>query len=232
MASGTYARTFMAKKLLIITGPQGSGNHLFSRLFSLHDYVGGWKELIDEYWIPSDQETFAPFWVTPEALTLGDFRGHEHWVANVSVPFVYDGVKQIPKIHLMARQAQKLNIEVKIGIIVRDQNINLEQQRRVRKEETLPVAQNYYYTELLPNFDCHFLDHEAFFLHKRHYLKWLSRVLDFPVAWWHDDVDKFIDKDANHKYVKYVEEYWLDEQVHAGLRPKKERGIDATDGKD
>ena len=33
------------KKLLIITGPQGSGNHLVSRLFSLHDDVGGWKEL-------------------------------------------------------------------------------------------------------------------------------------------------------------------------------------------
>jgi len=26
------------KKLLIITGPQGSGNHLFSRIFSMHEY--------------------------------------------------------------------------------------------------------------------------------------------------------------------------------------------------
>lgn len=232
MASRTYATTFMAKKLLIITGPQGSGNHFFSRLFSLHPDVGGWKELIDEYWIPSDQETFAPYWVDPNSMTIADFEGHDYWVANVSVPFVFDGVKQVPKIHLMAQRAQELGLEVEIAIIVRDQNINLEQQRRVRKEETLPIAQEYYYTELLPHFNCHFLDHEAFFLHKGHYLKWASKILNFPVAWDSEDITKFIDKDANHKYVKYVDTYWLDEHVHAGLRPKKERGIDATNGKD
>lgn len=79
MASRTYATTFMAKKLLIITGPQGSGNHFFSRLFSLHPTVGGWKELIDEYWIPSDQETFAPYWVDPNSMTTADFEGYDYW---------------------------------------------------------------------------------------------------------------------------------------------------------
>jgi len=153
MAPRTYATTFMAKKLLIITGPQGSGNHFFSRLFSLHLDVGGWKELIDEYWIPSDQETFAPYWVDPNSMTAEDFEGYDYWVANVSVPFVFDGVKQVPKIHLMAQRAQELGLKVEIAIIVRDQNINLEQQRRVRKEETLPIAQEYYYTELLPHFN-------------------------------------------------------------------------------
>ena len=47
------------KKLLIVTGPQGSGNHLFSRIFSMHECVGGWKELVDTYWVPSDLENFA-----------------------------------------------------------------------------------------------------------------------------------------------------------------------------
>ena len=57
------------KKLLIVTGPQGSGNHLFSRLLSLHPAVEGWTEMLDQYWVPSDQEPFAEYWVTPELLT-------------------------------------------------------------------------------------------------------------------------------------------------------------------
>ena len=42
----------MNKKLLIITGPQGSGNHLFSRILSTHPEVGGWKSLLeaDNFW--------------------------------------------------------------------------------------------------------------------------------------------------------------------------------------
>ena len=58
------------KKLLIITGPQGSGNHLFSRLLSLHPDVGGWDDLLDEYWVPSDLEPFAEYWVNPEKIVL------------------------------------------------------------------------------------------------------------------------------------------------------------------
>ena len=84
------------KKLLIITGPQGSGNHIFSRLFSLHESVGGWKELNDEYWIPSDLETFAKYWVHPEQLSEFDFSTHDYWVANVSCPSMFDGVRYVP----------------------------------------------------------------------------------------------------------------------------------------
>ena len=35
-----------------------------------------------------------------------------------------------------------------------------------------------------------------------------------------------MDKDANSKYVQYVEEYWLDEHVWKGLKPKKDRGLE------
>lgn len=216
------------KKLLIITGPQGSGNHLFSRLFSLHKDVGGWKELQNEYWIPSDQETFAKYWVYPEQLSEFDFSEYQHWVANVSVPFVYDGVKQVPKILEFAEQAKALGFEVSIGIIVRDQNINRLQQQRVRKEITLPTATRYYDRLLSSDFPVHFVDHEAFFLHKKHYLKWLSKMLNFPIDYENDVLMRFINckEDANSKYVKYVDEYWLDEKVWNGLKPKKERGLE------
>jgi hypothetical protein len=215
------------KRLLIITGPQGSGNHLFSRVFSTHPNVGGWKKLLDEYWVPSDLEPFAEYWVYPERMTAEAFEGHDYWLANVSVPFVYDGVRQTPKILEMANRAKELGVDVTIAIIVRDQNIQAEQQLRVRKEVTLPIAQDYYYNQLLTSdFPVHFLDNEAFFLHKQHYLKWASKLLDFPVDYDNPDILKFITEDPNRKYVKHVNEYWLDEQVWHGIQPKSVRGLD------
>jgi hypothetical protein len=193
----------------------------------MHECVGGWKELLDKYWVPSDLEPFAEYWVYPERLAAEQFEGKDYWLANVSVPFVYDGVRQTPKILEMAEQARKLGIDVTIAIIVRDQNIQAEQQLRVRKEVTLPIAQEYYYDHLLTSdFPVHFLDNEAFFLHKQHYLKWVSNLLQFPVDYDNPDILKFVTEDPNRKYVKHVEEYWLDEQVWHGIQPKSARGIE------
>jgi len=88
----------------------------------------------------------------------------------------------------------------------------------------MPIALDYYYDNLL-DYDTHFLDHEAFFLHKTHYLKYISKVLDFPIAHDNPDIMKFIDEDANRKYVKYVDEYWLDKEVLHGIKTKKERNV-------
>lgn len=214
------------KKLLIITGPQGSGNHLFSRLLSLHPSVLGWEELKHKYWVPSDQEPFADYWVNPELLTIDKFNGYQYHLANVSCPFMYDGIRYVPRIIEVAERANLLGIDVQIAIIVRDQNINAEQQKRVRGEVTTPIAQEYYYNTLLPSkFPVHFLDHEAFFMHKQHYLKWVSKTMNFPVELDPDKINQFIDKDANHKYIKYVKEYWLDQEVWSGIRSKEARGI-------
>ena len=120
------------KKLLIVTGPQGSGNHFFSRVLSMHPDVEGWSELLDNYWIPSDQEPFAKFWVDPDKLTPGFFKNSNYFLANVSCPFFFNGVRHVPKILEVAQRAQLFGIEVQIAIIVRDQNINQVQQLRVR----------------------------------------------------------------------------------------------------
>ena len=130
------------RKLLIITGPQGSGNHLFSKVFGYHSDVNGW-DFGDKYWIPSDEEPFAECWVDPSKTK--SMLNHNLMVANVSVPFVYDGVKQIPQIQQVVYEAEDYGYDVKVCIVVRDNNINKEQQRRVRKEVTLPTALQYYY---------------------------------------------------------------------------------------
>lgn len=213
------------KKLLIITGPQGSGNHLFSRLLSNHPDVSGWEELSDKYWVPSDQEPFAEYWVDPDKLTLDQFNDKDYHLANVSCPFFFNGTRYVPKILEVAERARSFGVEVEIAIIVRDQNINKLQQLRVRKEHTTPIAQDYYYNTLLSSsFNVHFLDHEAFFLHKEHYLKWVSKVIGFPVSTG-PEILKFIDQDANSKYVTYVDDYWLDEIVLAGCQPNRDERL-------
>lgn len=215
------------KRLIIITGPQGSGNHLFSRILSTHPNVGGWKSLLDKYWVPSDLEPFAEYWVRPERLTAGQFEGKDYWLANVSCPFFYDGQRYIPKILEVAQQARGFGIDVKIAIITRDMNINAEQQLRVRKEITTPIAQEYYYNHLLTSdFPIHFLSNEALFLHREHYLKYISKLLSFPIDYANPDIFKFISSDPNAKYVKHVDEYWLDQEVWHGVQSKQARGIE------
>jgi len=215
------------KKLLIITGPQGSGNHFFSRILSQHPQVEGWEDLKSQYWVPSDQEPFAKYWVNPDLLTADVFANSEYFLANVSCPVYIDGVRQFSKIREVADRARDLGVKVTIGIIVRDKNINMIQHQRLMNGYTsLPEAQEYYYNNILnSDHDVHFVDHEAFFLHGKHYLKWLSRILDFPIAWDSDSIYDFIEKDANHKYVTPIESHWLDEHIRAGRRPFSERNI-------
>ena len=201
------------KKLLIVTGPQGSGNHLFARLFSAHPNVVGWESLHDKYWVPSDQEPFARYWVYPEELKFpeGDF-----FCANVSVPFFYDGVRQVPKIKEVAQKAMSLGVQPIIALIVRDRNINELQQKRVGGEVTMDTALEYF-----KDLTCHFIDHEAFFLWKEKYIEYLGRVLEFPVTT--KGIDNFVTVDANHKYVFPCKKHWLDDVIRSGRQPFKRR---------
>lgn len=213
------------KKLLIITGPQGSGNHLFSRIFSMGQSIGGWKSLLEHYWVPSDEETFAQYWIDPDQLTLAQFDYYDHWLANVSCPFYYDGVRYTPKILEVARQASALGVDVSVAIICRDRNINREQQLRVRKEHTAPMAMEYYRTLIDSEFPVHFLSTEMLFSHGIDYLNYVARIIEFPIDVKNPDIFKFLDQDPNAKYVTHVNHYWLDQEVWKGIQPKQQRAV-------
>ena len=203
----------MSKKLLIVTGPQGSGNHLFARLLSAHPMVKGWDSLKDNYWVPSDEEPFARYWVYPEELQFpeGDF-----FCVNVSVPFFYDGVRRTPKIREVAYRAVTMGVEPIIAVVCRDRNINELQQKRVGGEVTMDIALDYY-----ADLRHHFIDHEAFFLYKERYMEYLGRILEFPVT--KEGIDNFVTVDANHKYVYPIKEHWLDNEIRKGRKPFKQR---------
>ena len=203
----------MSKKLLIVTGPQGSGNHLFARLLSAHPMVKGWDSLKDNYWVPSDEEPFARYWVYPEEL---EFPEGDFFCVNVSVPFFYDGVRRTPKIREVAYRAVTMGVEPIIAVVCRDRNINELQQKRVGGEVTMDIALDYY-----ADLRHHFIDHEAFFLYKERYMEYLGRILEFPVT--KEGIDNFVTVDANHKYVYPIKEHWLDNEIRKGRRPFRQR---------
>ncbi|SVD77351.1 uncharacterized protein METZ01_LOCUS430205, partial [marine metagenome] len=52
--------------MLVVTGPQGSGNHLFAKLFNLHPEVYGWN--MDKYWVGHHTEPFSEYWWDPATV--------------------------------------------------------------------------------------------------------------------------------------------------------------------
>ena len=193
------------KKLVILTGPQGSGNHLWSKIFSLHPQVFGWKTLLDNYWEAHRfAEPFCEYWKDPSKLKDFDWSTHEYFFTSVSVPLGIQEKKWEPNIMQFSREAEKQGIETQILVIGRDQNILRHQQDRLRKESTLPL-----FMKQLPNFpDVTFLSYELLYLYKRYYLQTLN--VGIPIAWWDPRVDEILESDPNNKYIHHVDEYFLD----------------------
>ena len=185
--------------LLIITGPQGSGNHLFSKIFSYHKDVYGWNALYKNKWVGHDQEVFQPYWLEPKKLSGFDWTQSKYFVTSISCPFVLNKKFTTPKYHTFVKQAKKY-ATVKIAIIGRDKNIIKQQQLRVRKgEHTAPVALQH--LRLLDN--AFYLSHELFFLYGIDYVKSIAKQLDFPISTG-SYVKGLLKEESNKKYVKYA----------------------------
>ena len=76
----------MDKTLVILTGPQGSGNHLWSKILSLHEDVFGWKSLLDNYWEAHRiSEPFAEYWKNPDKLCDFDWSQSEYYFTSIKV---------------------------------------------------------------------------------------------------------------------------------------------------
>lgn len=211
----------MKKKLLILTGPQGSGNHLMAKLFSLHPEVAGWKELLEKYWIGHDQERFSPYWAGHRELEQSLFNEAQYWVTSVSVPFIDNGVEKVPDIEKFAAKALSFGLDVTLGIIVRDHNIVRLQQKRVRGKETIETALQIYHS-FLDRKICpvHFLDFQSACLYKTSWLHWMGQTLNFPVSSEKEKIDEILSDNANKKYVDAVSAYWLDEEVKKASKAK------------
>ena len=209
------------KQLLIITGPQGSGNHVFSKIFALHKDVFGWKDLLNEYWIAHDHEPFSDCWNMPSLLNTIDWTTMEYGVTSISCPYANQGTVTIPRYKDFINAAHQLGIKVKVCIIGRDQTILKYQQERVRDTHSYPEFEKE--LEFLNTLDPIYLSTELLYLYKDYYLNSLSKILDFPIAADDPRVFEILKQDANEKYFQSIPQQELDKTVRkvSGLKEKE-----------
>ena len=198
--------------LLIITGPQGSGNHLFSKIFALSNQVHGWAELNKTYWIGHDQEPFAKYWHQPELLNNFNWS-YDYYVTSVSCPYVYYGETLVPDYDTFISRCP---VPVKLAIIGRDQTILEYQQARVRGRITKDKLLNV--VDSLMKYNPIFISQELLYLYGANYIKSLGQQLDFPVSQDSTAINEILKEDANKKYIEPVISHWLDEEVKLASR--------------
>lgn len=191
------------KKILLIFGPQGSGNHLFARIFSMHPDVHGWQELLEvDYHIPHDQEPFAIYWNDIEKINKDIFGDKNYGIISVSVPFWgKDGLPDIPKVYRVMDKFRALDYEVQPVLIGRDKNILTFQQERRRGGPSWGCMHQLILEMREMPF---FISYELLYMYKEKYLKSLSHWLDFPIAFDDSRLLKLLSTDQNAKYVKSI----------------------------
>jgi len=188
------------KTLLILTGPQGSGNHLWSKIFALHSRVLGWRALSNDYWIGHDEEPWAQYWQDPSQLRHAPWTLSDWHVTSMSVPYMNNGTATVPDFKGFVAGVQNLGYRVKLAVLGRDQNILKHQESRVRGSVTLDQAVAEYSKFAQPTF----LSYELLHLYGRQYLQKIERELEFPIAWDNPLIDDILKEDTNTKYFHAV----------------------------
>lgn len=188
------------KKLLVLLGPQGSGNHMFSKLFALHPEVFGWQALNQEYWLRHEHEPFNQAWRDPNRWNTMKIE-QAFAVTSCSVPCVVDRQHQIPDVNGFLEAAEANGWTPTVAVIGRDTNILRHQQQRVRGEVTVDrfMAQ---LDKVMSLWLVTFISHELAVLYGAKYLREISERLKFPVAWDHPQVAEILAVNANANYIK------------------------------
>jgi len=205
------------KTLLILTGPQGSGNHLWSKIFALHPRVLGWRALLNEYWIGHDEEPWAHYWLNPQDLRHAPWTQSDWHVTSISVPYMNNGVVTVPDFKAFVAGVQNLGYRVKLGVLGRDKNVLDYQETRVRGQCTYEQAVAEYAQFAQPTY----LSYELLHLYGAQYLQKLERELEFPIAWDDPQLAEILAEDANSKYFQPVGEQPLDAVTKHASRKKK-----------
>mgnify|MGYP006219606231 CR=1 FL=1 len=108
------------KTLVVLTGPQGSGNHLWSKILSLHQDVFGWKTLLNNYWEAHRfSEPFAEYWRDPTLLHKFDWSQSQYFFTSISIPLGIQskGTKWCPNVVQFCTSAQSLGLTTKILVV-------------------------------------------------------------------------------------------------------------------
>lgn len=198
------------KTLVVMTGPQGSGNHLFSKVLATNSAIFGWTNLLKTYWEGHDQEPFAEYWMNPEQLSTFNWDTSDVFVTSISCPFFYKGTECIPDYERFIEEARKY-CKVKVLIIGRDENILKFQQERVRERHTAPdfIEQ----IDSLMLYNPLFVSQELLYLYRLSYLNSIENFIGIPVSTDDTQIEEILKENANTKYIEPVTDHWLDEEV-------------------
>ena len=207
------------KQLLIATGPQGSGNHLWSKIFSESVKVQGWSELTKEYWVGHGDEPFVEVWENPSIFSELEWP-HEYYFTSISCPYIKIGGPRLeddnngrtPRYKEFIESAKHAGFNVSVCIIGRDKNILKFQQLRLRGDHTTSRLLDIIDQELF-EYNPVFLSTELLYLYGDRYLKSISKQLNFPIEVGAEKLADILKDNANAKYLHPVEHYWLDDHM-------------------
>lgn len=196
------------KTLIIGVGPQGSGNHLYAKIFGSNPNVFAWNSLQYKYWEGHDMEPFADCWETPDLLLEFDTSTHDYYYTSMGCPYVFDGETRIPKFNEFDSVARIAFDSVKYMIIGRDRNILEHQQQRVRKRHSTPdfLQQLDFFMDKNPVF----VSQELLYLYGLPYIHNIETQLKIPNNTNIDKINEILSDDQNQKYMNYVEHTELD----------------------
>lgn len=194
--------------LVILTGPQGSGNHLFSKFFSSNSHVHGW-DANAEYWLPHSTETFNECWQDPNKLEHFDFSKSEFWFTSISCPFMKNGEFLLPNYSGFINKCTQLGIKVQVVVIGRDKNVLTFQEQRVRGNVTHTDFSQF--IPFLLNYTATFVSLELAYLYGYRYIKHLFDLLGYPSIYLCErTINTILETDSNTKYFSQVELQELD----------------------
>ena len=202
------------KTILILTGPQGSGNHLWSKIFALHPQVTGWRALLDNYWIGHDQEPFAEYWQNPEQLRYFRWAQSDWYVTSMSVPYMMNGTATVPDFKAFVAKLQVAGVRIKFAVLGRDRNIVQMQQTRVRGASTLDTALAEFDQLAAPVY----LSYELLHLYGVKYLENIQQQLAFPIATSDPRLKDILATDANSKYFTPIAHHTTDDLARHASR--------------
>lgn len=203
-----------------MTGPQGSGNHLFSKAFGINNSLWGWKSLQTTYWEGHDEEPFAECWNNPKLLTEFDWSQSKYFITSISSPYYYDGVETLPDYSMFHSYALDIGLNVKYVMIGRDQTILEIQQKSLRGRHTTPDFKTQ--LDFFLDKTVIYASQELLYLYGMSYLKNLEKQLDIPQSTNDDKLAEILQSDANKKYITQATSAVAKEVMFA-MKNKRER---------
>lgn len=202
-----------------MTGPQGSGNHLWSKVLGETPDVKGWVQLTQEYWVGHGNEPFSDIWHNPKLFREIEWEDG-YYVTSISCPFISKGGPtnevvghwETPKYDEFIAEATQAGFTIKLAVIGRDFNILAHQQQRIRKEVTTPRFLKELDTCIL-KYNPLFISTELLYLFRHRYIDQVSQLLDFPISVDEEKLESILKDNSNSKYIRPVVHYWLDDYM-------------------